>query len=212
MINHRLNLWKLIKMQNFKNKLYNYETPPPEGIWSNIVKELDDEKVIKMPGLRRRSKFLFYSLTAAASLVIIFISTFFFNKNKEIKSVADAPALKIDNLITQKVKDSIALNYQILETIIKTPQDKKLLASNFERNNGQAKKYITISGPEGQPVKISPKAATLILSADNEYPPKPVWNKKIDKWKQIMLSITTSPTSTNLVDILLLAPNTDNAE
>ncbi len=200
------------KMQNFKNKLYNYETPPPEGIWSNIVLELDDEKIIKMPGLRRRSKFLFYGSTAAAFLVIIFISTFFFNKNKEIKSVANAPVLRVNNLVTQKIKDSIALNYRILETIINAPQDKKLLASNFEKNDVQAKKYITIAGPEGQPVKISPKAATLILSADNEYPPKPVWNKKIEKWKQIMLSNTTSPTSTNLVDILLLAPNTDNAE
>lgn len=199
-------------MQNFKNKLYNYETLPPEEIWSNIVNELDNEKVVKMPGLRSRSKFLFYGLTAAASLVIIFISTFFFNKNKEIKSVADAPALKVDNLIAQKVKDSIALNHQILESIINTPHDKKLLASNFEKRNGQVKKYITIAGPEGQPVKISQKAATLILSADNEYPPNPVWNKKIDKWKQIMLSNTTSPTSTNLVDILLLAANTDNVE
>ena len=199
-------------MQNFKNKLYNYETPPPEEIWSSIVNELDNEKVIKIPGLRRRSKFLFYGLTAAASLVIIFISSLFFNRNKEIKPVAELPALKLDNLTPQKIKDSIDLNHQILETIINTPKDKKLLASNLETHNGQVKKYITISGPEGQPVKISPKAATLIVSADNEYPPKPVWNKKIDKWKQIMLSNTISPTSSNLVDILQLAANTDNFE
>jgi len=199
-------------MQNFKNKLYNYEAPPPEEIWSNIVSELKDDKVIKMPGLRKRSKFLFYGLTAAASLIIIFVSTFFFNKNTGTKSVADAPALKTDNLINQKIKDSIALNHQILESIINTPQDKKMLASNFEKQEGAPKKYITIAGPEGQPVKISPKAATLILSADNEYPPKPVWNKKIDKWKQIMLSNITSPTSTNLVDILQLAANSENVE
>ena len=199
-------------MENFKNKLYNYQTPPPEEIWENISGKLDHQKVIKLPGLRPRSRILFYTLIAAASLIIIFIGTFFFNKNREIISVANAPVLKVDNLVTQKVKDSIALNHQILEKIINAPQDKKLLASNFENYKGQAKKYITIAGPEGQPVKISPKAATLILSADNEYPPKPVWNKKIEKWKQIMLSNTSSPTATNLVDMLQLAASRDRVE
>ena len=92
------------------------------------------------------------------------------------------------------------------------PEEKKLLAFHSQKKTGQSKKYITIAGPEGQAVKISPKAATLILSADNDYPPNPVWNKKINKWKQIMLSNTMSPTSTSLVDILLLAANTDNIE
>ena len=199
-------------MQNFKNKLYNYEATPPPGMWSDIANELDNEKVVNIPGLRSRSKLLFYGLTAAASLVIIFLSTLFFNRNKEIKSVANVPALKMDQLVSQKIKDSIAINHRILETIINSPKEKKLLASNFQKPNGQAKKYITIAGPEGQPVKISPKAATLILSADNEFPPRTVWNKKIDKWKQIMLSNTTSPSSTYLVDILLLAANNDNVE
>ncbi|MDP4283581.1 MAG: hypothetical protein Q8891_04095 [Bacteroidota bacterium] len=192
-------------MENFKTRLFNYEVPPPEKTWSNIAADLDNEKVIKIPGLRKKSKLLFYSLTAAASLIIIFVGTFFFNKNTGIKSIANNTVLKINNPISQKTKDSITRNYQILEAIINAPQDKKLLASNFEKEDGVPKKYITIAGPEGQPVKISPKAATLILSADNEYPPRPVWNKKIEKWKQIMMNKMTSPTSTNLVDILQLA-------
>lgn len=199
-------------MENFKNKLYNYETPPPEGVWQNIINELDHQKVIKLHGVRRKSKLIFYTLTAAASLIIIFVGIFFLNKNKEIKSEADAPALKVDNLVSQKMKDSIALNHQILEKIINAPADQKLLASNFEKQKGQAKKYITVAGPEGQPVKISPKAATLILVADNEYPPKPVWNKKIEKWKQIMLSNVSSPTATNLVDMLEVVASEGNGE
>jgi len=192
-------------MENFKDKLYHYQAPPPEGAWNKISAGLDDQKVIKIPGLRSKSKFLFYGMTAAASLIIILISTFLFNRNKEIKPVAEVPVVKTDNLASQKEKDSIELNKQILETIIQTPPDKKLLASNFKK----PKKYLTIAGPEGQPVKISTKAATLIVSADDEYPPKPVWNKKIEKWKQIMLSSTTSPTATNLVDILQLASSND---
>jgi hypothetical protein len=212
--NRGCNPWKTNKMQDFKNKLYNYETPPPEGIWDNIADELSEGKIIKMPvltSLRSKNKFIFYGITAAASLIIIFISSLFFNKNKEIKPVAGVTSQPGDHA-AQKIKDSIALNHQFLETIINAPQDKKLLASNFEKHNGKAKKYITIAGPEGQPVKISPKAATLILSADNENPPKPVWNKKIEKWKQIMLNNTTSPTATSLVDILEIAANKDNFE
>lgn len=192
-------------MENFKDKLYHYQAPPPEGAWNKIAAGLDNETDIKIPRLRSKSKFLFYGLTAAASLIIILISTILFNNNKEIKPVAEVPPIETDNLISQEVKDSIELNKQILEKIIQTPPGKKLLASNFEK----PKKYLTIAGPEGQPVKISAKAATLILSADDEYPPKPVWNKKIEKWKQIMLSSTTSPTATNLVDILQLAANND---
>ncbi len=191
-------------MENFKDKLYHYQAPPPEGAWNKIAAGLNNENKIKIPNLRSKSKFLFYGLTAAASLVIILISTLLFN-NKEIKPVADTPSITSGNLISQKEKDSIELNKQVLEKIIQMPADKKLLASNFKN----PKKYVTIAGPEGQPVKISTKAATLILSADNEYPPKPVWNKKIEKWKQIMLSSTTSPTATNLVDILQLAANND---
>ena len=191
-------------MEDFKNKLLNYQETPPADIWNKISNGLNDEKIIQIPGLRRKSKFLFYSLTAAASLVIILLSTVLFNKNKEDRSVAKVPA-KVEQ-VAQTNKDSIELNQQMLEKIIETP-DKKLLASNFYQ-----KKYITIAGPEGQPVKISAKAATLIVSADNDYPPKPVWNKKIDKWKKIMLSNTTAPTATNLVDILQSAATSDKVE
>jgi hypothetical protein len=191
-------------MEDYKNKLLDYQETPPADIWNKISDELNDEKIIQIPGLRRKSKFLFYSLTAAASLVIILLSTVLFNRNKEDRSVAKIPA-KVEQ-VAQTNKDSIELNQQMLEKIIETP-DKKLLASNFYQ-----KKYITIAGPEGQPVKISAKAATLIVSADNDYPPKPVWNKKIDKWKKIMLSNTTAPTATNLVDILQSAATSDKVE
>ncbi len=31
-------------MQSFKNKLYNYEAPPPEEIWQHIAEEMQDKK------------------------------------------------------------------------------------------------------------------------------------------------------------------------
>lgn len=207
-------------MQNFKERLYNHETTPPAEIWDNISEALDSSslKVFPMPGLRRRSKFIFYGLTAAASLIIIFISSVLFNKTGDINKTGDnitptnSSSFKSGNVIPQKVKDSLFLNNKTLEAIIKSSKNKDQLVKNYESSEAKDKKYLTIQGPECQPVKISPKVATLIESADNEYPPKPVWNKKIDKWKQIMLSTTLSPTSTSLLDIAQLSSSIDNSE
>jgi hypothetical protein len=207
-------------MRNFKERLYNYEATPPPEIWDNISEELDNKssKVFPMPGLRRRSKFIFYGLTAAASLIIIFISSVLFNKPGELNKTGDniksnnSSSLKSGNVIPQKVKDSLFLNNKTLEAIIKSSKNKNQLVKNYEGSETKDKKYLTIQGPECQPVKISPKVATLIESADYEYPPKPVWNKKIDKWKQIMLSTTLSPTSTSLLDIAQISSSLDNSE
>ena len=200
-------------MQNFKERLYNHETTPPPEIWDNISAELDkNSKLFPKPGLRRRSKFIFYGLTAAASLIIIFISSVLFDRSGEENSKNSPRSLQTDNMAAQKVKDSLNLNNKTLEAIIKSSKDKNLVAKNYENSPLKVKKYITIEGPEGQPVKISSKVATLIESADNEYPPKPVWNKKIEKWKQIMLNSTLSLTSTSLIDIALLATSIDNNE
>ncbi len=191
-------------MQNFKDKIYNYQSPPPDNIWGKIVADLDagEQKVIQLPGLRKRSRFLFYGLTAAASLIIILISSLFFKKevkNPDRQMVSSTPR-NHDSLMKQGTKDS--LNNITLESIIQSSKDKSLTTP---KKGGQQKKYITIAGPGGQPVKISSKVATLIVSADNDYPPRPVWDKKINRWKQIMLSSTLSPTATNLIDIVELS-------
>ena len=198
-------------MQDFKNKLYNYETPPPEEIWDNIREELNKEKVIKMPHYRK-NKFLFYSTTAAASIVIIFLGSLFLKKNKESISTAISPIAKVDRSTAEKLKDSMNLNRQILKSIINNPAEKDEIISDDSDQSTATKRYLTISGPEGQPVKISPKVATLIISADNENPPKPVWSKKISKWQKIMLSTTDSPTSANFIALVQLAANNDNLE
>jgi len=195
-------------MQDFKNKLYNYETPPPEETWDHIAEELQNEKVINLH-THKKSKFLFYGATAAASVVIIFVGSLFFKKNKESKSTANI--VSTHELLAEKIKDSINLNQKILESIIHNPQEKKEIISKNPTQN-TSKKYLTVANPEGQPVKISPKVATLIISADNEFPPRPVWNKKINKWQKIMLASTISPTSVNFIDLIQLAANSENIE
>jgi len=203
-------------MQNFKSKLYNYEVEPPGEIWENVHSELNAKKgkVVSMPGLNRRPKIIFYGITAAASLIIIFLISIIFNKSEKHQFENNAPLTKTERqlLNSKKIQDSIALNNKILEGIINSKKDKNLIAEIYENSFNKIKKYITIAGPGGQPVKISPKVATLIESADDEFPPRPVWNKKIEKWKQIMLSSTLSPTSTNLMDIVQTSSSNDTNE
>lgn len=195
-------------MQNFKNKIYHYEAAPPEKIWDNIADELNNEKGIRLHR-HGKSRFLFYGVTAAASIIIIFLGSVLFKNNKPSTSPGSE---KADRLTARIIKDSLNLNQKILKSIINNPEEKKEIVSNHSDLNRISKKYLTVAGPTGQPVKISPKVATLILSADNEYPPKPVWSKKIDKWQKIMLSCTISPTSANLIDMIQIAANNDNIE
>lgn len=196
-------------MQDFKKKLYDYEAEPPAEMWQSIQSELDVNigKVHSIKSFPKKPKIIFYAVTAAASLLIIFLTSIYFKNGKN----TDTFSASNDN-VSKKTKDSRISNNKILEDIIKSSKDKNNTANVYESASSKIKKYITIAGPEGQPVKISPKVATLIESADNEYPPKPVWNKKIDKWKQIMLSTTLSPTSTNLLDIAQLSSSLDNNE
>jgi len=198
-------------MPNFKTRLYNHETPPPGEIWDHIIEDLNNERVIKMHGYRK-NKFLFYGVTAAASLLIIFLGSVFLKKNANSILNSKKAEQRENQLTAQKQNDSTSLNQQILKSIINNPIEKKdILAENPDQNN-YTKKYITIAGPEGQPVKISPKVATLIISADNEYPPKPIWSNEIRKWQKIMLNSTISTTSANFISVVQLAANKENIE
>ncbi|MEP7251585.1 MAG: hypothetical protein ABI683_04370 [Ginsengibacter sp.] len=190
-------------MQDFRQKLYDYEANPPKQVWDNILNQMNsaEKKVIPISSFRKRSKFLFYGLTAAASLIIIFVSTLFFEKKHSGQNDQQTVSTPAGNNVNNAISDSI--NNKTLKLIIESSKEGSLAQNNPA--DSREKKYLTIAGPEGQPIKISSKVATLIVSADNDYPPKPVWDKKINKWKEIMLSSTISPTATNLLDIVQLS-------
>jgi hypothetical protein len=192
-------------MQNFKNKLYDFEVTPPENIWSDISKDLAGNKIIKITD-RKKSKSLYYLAIAAASLVIIFLGSLFFKHNSPS---SENSTTTVSN---EKMRDSMALNHRILESIIHSPKEKHEIVLNDLQSPDIPKKYITVAGPEGQPVKISPKAATLIIAANNDFPPKPTWSKKVDKWQKIMLSSTISPTFAGIADLVVDASNMEKLQ
>lgn len=197
-------------MTDFKKKIYNHQTPPPGEIWDRISEELHDEKVVQMPA-HTRSRFLFYGATAAASVIIILMGSLIFTKNP-VNNSTTSNSQKTNKVLAEKIKDSMKLNQKILESIIHNPREKKEIIAKNSKLNSTTKKYLTVANPEGQPVKISPKVATLIISADHEFPPKPVWDKKFGEWQKIMLSSTVLPTSANLIDLLQMAAKNDHIE
>lgn len=181
-------------MKTVKERLRDFEEQPPEEMWDKISARLREGKITA--NYRRKTKITAF-ITAAAAIATIMVINFVFT-NKEVHSP------KVTTATT--FSDSMEKNNELLESLINAPQSKKLTESKSLISTG-IMKYFTIEGPEGEPVKISPKVATLIISADNEFPPKPVWNKQIDEWQQFMLTNNVVPTSVSLMEVLLQSSN-----
>gem|GEM_PF-776271 len=210
--------------------MYNYETTPPEGVWKAIAAELDRNEVKVIPMVKTRNN-TFYYIAAASVIIILFCLIFFTNRSS--KSANEQLVTSSSNDKTQsdtEVNNNVIMTVPIEEkTILKNNTDTdELLAQNKLQKSGPNQKqnkevikktdstdnnlilsnttsrYITIEGPQGQPVKVSSKMATLIDSSETKVSSKPVWNKKINEWREIMKSNTLTPTPGNFLDIVEL--------
>lgn len=207
-------------MDDVKNKIYDYEATPPEGVWKAIAAELDRNEARVVPMGKKKNK-TFYYLAAASVVIIIFTLLFLTNRSADSdkqftssnKPQADT-GVKTNVIITVPIDDRSTLKNNDLLTKNKVQKnesnqkqnklqkntevaDNNLLASNTSR-------YITIEGPQGQPVKVSSKMALLIDSSETKISSKPIWNKKINEWREIMKGNTLAPTPGNFLDIVEL--------
>ena len=193
-------------MQNLKDKMYNYEVTPPKQSWDIIAGNLNVEKPKDQFLTKKTNKTFYYGLSAAAAVAIIVFSLIFWidNSNKKSNETAVVPPTNLN-------KDTINTDDKI--TVPKSNPEDEILANNTTSEKkkdkfkdhvvaSNPKKYITITGPQGKPVKISSKAATLIVSSDDQNPSKPVWNDKVNKWKDIMKANILAPTTANFLDIV----------
>ena len=207
-------------MADVKNKMYNYEITPPEGVWEGIAAELEKSEAKVIPLSRKKSNTLYY--VAAASVIIVLFCVFFFMNrstksdeqlttsidktqkdtavnNTLIMTVPTEEKTTVKNNEGSQTKNKVQKNRadkKQAEDVIKDT-DSNLLASNAPR-------YITIEGPQGQPVKISSKMALLIDSSETKVSSKPIWHKKINEWREIMKGNTLAPTPGNFLDIVEL--------
>ena len=76
-------------MDDVKNRMYNYEATPPEGVWNAIAAELDKQEA-KVILIAKKRNNTFYYLAAASVAVIIFCFIFF--NNRSSKSAGNLPA------------------------------------------------------------------------------------------------------------------------
>jgi len=200
-----------------RNKIYNYEVTPPAGVWEAIANDLDNSETKVIPLYKKNNKILYLSLAAASAAVIVFSVIFF--------SPFDKPTDKtnLTNIIndTSQNKNETVLMTVPVEDPKKIVKDTKelLIAKNNtgKKNNGIEKNpgeitntqpeddyrkstYITVASPEGNSIKLSEKAATLLDTSEA----KPVWNQKVKQWKEIMKGNTLAPTPGNFLDIMEL--------
>ena len=229
-------------MDDVKSKMYNYETPPPAGVWQAIASHLDGGEAKVIP-LHKKPNKRFYLLAAASVAIVVFCLILFkqhSTKNIQEGIVSASPgkslenstagikndttiSIKNDNVIitvpdeekTGTKKDSgdeLAVNIPIIKSgpNIKTkketakkpdPSNEKNIADN---SAAEEPRYITVEGLQGQPVRVSSKMASLMDSSNEKNPSKPVWNKKINEWREIMKGNTLAPTPGNFLDIIEL--------
>lgn len=181
-------------MKTVKDKLYNYEEIPPAEIWNKISDELNQHNVVPINNRTKTRRIALF--TAAAAVAALLIITLVVNKKDY-----DPNSSPVQIVSAAVLTDSVEKNNKLLEAIINAPENQKLSTSAEVEEKGY-QKYFTVEGPEGLPVKISPKVATLILSANNGFPPKPVWDKKISEWQHIMLTNSLSASPANLMDLI----------
>ncbi len=208
-------------MSDFTKRIYDYEAMPPEGVWIDIAKELDSEA--RVIPIKRKNNRVFYYLAAASIAVIVFCVIFFTSRT----------ASKGDTQFTTSSDKNPADSGSPKSVIMTVPVEEKTIARNNGQQNSNNKtqrsteeqkhqqdpardnepssvtaintpRYITIEGPQGQPVKISSKMATLIDSSETQTPTKPIWNKKINEWRELMKVNTLAPTTGNFLDIVEL--------
>lgn len=220
-------------MEQLRDKLNNYSVPPPEGVWDDIASKLDADQPDVKPSGKRKSSYYFLAAAAGVVIIIACFALFTIlsnSKQNQIVSSTDSTSTQSNELAKNNEPTT---NQAQNENLMRVP-DKDVAKSKDHtigsKNNTAPKKvaqekkeikearipdtavnkepennnYITIAGPEDQPVKISAKAAALIESSDQNNPPHTVWNKKINKWRDIMKSNTLAPTPGNFLDIVEL--------
>ena len=210
-------------MEDVENKMYNYETPPPDGVWESIAAELDTNEARVIPMGKKKNKIFYFAAAAASVAIIIFCVIFFTNRsatsNEHLTSstqIKNDSVAKNNVIITVPTDERVTVkkNTEVKHKIQKEVQDQNQQDQNTATKNtdnvdkdalaSNTSTYITVEGPQGQPVKINSKMATLIDSTESKPSSKPIWNKKINEWREIMKANTLAPTPGNFLDIIEL--------
>lgn len=185
-------------MQHLKDKIFDYESTPPAVNWEKIALALDGNTGVTRVTAKRN--ILFYFTAAACALIAVLAIAFYFTGPS--KKTYDIAGKQPRGYMANDKENSALVEDKITVPETTSENDDITASGNGTTTVSAAKKYITITGPGGQPVKISPKAAMLIAALNDQNPMNPVWNDQIKKWKSIMMANVLVPTPTNFLDIV----------
>ncbi len=208
--------------------MYNYEATPPKGAWEAISAELDNNEAKVIPISKKKTNTIYY-IAAASIAFIVFCFIFFSNRSSNTaneKFVTSSGNSQRDTVVNNNLIMTVPVEEKAM---LKNNADNndRMLAHNKRHTGGfdqeqnkpvrknndtidtnliadNTSRYITIEGPDGQPVKVSSKMATLIDSSETKVSTKPIWHKKINEWREIMKGNTLAPTPGNFLDIVEL--------
>lgn len=162
-----------------RNKMAGYEEQPPEGLWNDIEKSLDNITTHNNPNKRAWIRVLKYSSATIAAAILCLIGFFFANKQNSIH-----PGITASKVISLSANKHIEVNKKD-----KLSTDKNLLASNEDfktkRNTRISKSYTVVkdsnsekSNNEMAYTEVPSKTATETDTVIKRYGKNDATNKK----------------------------------
>lgn len=138
--------------ETLKNKLFNFETSPPEGSWEQILKALDNNLKSKGPSPSRKSKLkVFYTIAAAAvSLVFVFIAILQINRRNSVHESTAIDSINFQNAALAQNTKTHPKELTHQDAILRLPaEDHSLNSQDLHSKSGD----IVAGGPERKNVK-----------------------------------------------------------
>src|SRR4051812_37016192 len=87
-------------MENLKNKMYDLEVTPPQGVWEDIVSELDKVVIMRVASKRKP---LYFTLAAAATVTVLVLCAELFSNT----FTGSATSTEIATVMTVPDKDEL---------------------------------------------------------------------------------------------------------
>lgn len=161
-------------MNTLQTRMYNYEVPPPKDLAEKLFAKIGDNKVYKLNNGKIIAGNFAFRTIAAVFLMFLLVSIFF--------------QMRPDT--THSINNNFE-GYRLIN------ENNNSLVNNLSKNILSKKSYITLEGPQGK-VKVSSKVAAIFVIP--EASTKMEWNKKLAKWKNIMMTAS----NTDFMDVIPL--------
>lgn len=221
----------------FKDKVYEQEATPPAEIWQRITNELDGQKDTRVVPISKYYSWIAAAavfVIVAGSLVFINkqtpASSQVASNDAGTKKQEAIPATDNQSSIVNSASDpdltvnntNPSDNEPARELVNSSPSNlsrivrRNVSVSNADRSVRTIAQtsiagndhYITVCGPQNEPVKVSPKFQPVLGYLNNHSYVDDIldgcedWKQKVCEWRDKMLNAPVIPSGDNFLDII----------